>query len=104
MSISYNTVSQGDVWKIGHGHAFDKHKGEFPGIKTPDDLSKEVGRIINDPKTEVKNFGNGKTAYWDNGTGTIVIHDPNNVKDKGTVFKPNPENPAAGKKYFDRLK
>ena len=61
--ITRNTVSQDDINKIGSGHSFDEHKNEFPGVNTPEDLSREVGRIINSPDTEVKNLERGRTGY-----------------------------------------
>ncbi len=41
-----------------------------------------------------RELANGRKAYWDDKTGTIVIHDPNS-KDLGTVFRSN-----NGKEYF----
>ena len=83
--------------KIANGHARDKHvvkKGDFPDIKTREDFQKHIEDIMNNPD-EVKNLQNGKKAYWDNRSKTVVIDDPLNP-DSGTAFKP-----SAGKRYFD---
>ena len=60
-------------------------------------LAKHIDNIINNP-SETKSLSNGRTAYWDNNTKTVVIHDPKS-KDGGTAFIP-----TNGKKYFDGLK
>jgi RHS repeat-associated protein len=99
-----NTISAGDIRSIGTGHAFPEHKHQFPGVGNSDDLVREVGRIINSPDSEVRNLERGRTGFWDNDTGTVVIHDPGNIRDKGTIFKPNPKDYAKGKKYFNNLK
>ncbi|MGE3713352.1 MAG: phage minor head protein, partial [Alphaproteobacteria bacterium] len=71
---------------ISHGHAYEKHKDEFPDLKTKEELKEHVEKIINNPD-KVKDLERGRTGYWDRETGTVVIHDPNNI-DQGTVFKP----------------
>jgi hypothetical protein len=80
--------------KIVRGHAWEKHKDDYPEIKTKEDLQKFVENIMKKAH-DVKEGERGRTAYWDNDSGTIVIHDPNHV-DQGTVFKPD-----TGKDYFD---
>ena len=44
-----------------------------------------------------KNLDRGRTGYWDEKSGTIVIKDPKNP-DGGTAFRP-----VEGRKYFDDL-
>lgn len=86
--------------KISKGHAFEKHvlqMGEFPGIQTREQFASEIERIINNPSA-MRQLKGGRTAYWDEGTGTVIIHDPK-APDGGTAFKPE-----LGKKYFtDKL-
>ncbi len=85
------------VDKIANGHAYDKHSHEFPEIRTREDFKKHIEDVINNPDA-VKPLERGRTAYWDNETGTVVIESPNDP-DGGTAFRP--EN---GKSYFDILK
>jgi hypothetical protein len=47
----------------------------------------------------VRHLERGRTGYWDEGSQTIVIHDPSTeVKVGGTVMKS-----GKGRKRFDRL-
>lgn len=48
--------------------------------------------------SEIKRLSLLRSAYWDESTGTIVIHDMSHP-DQGTVFRPK-----AGRAYFDALK
>jgi filamentous hemagglutinin len=86
--------------EIAGGHAYGKHvikQGEFPGITSPKQFAEEVERVMTNA-SEVRNLSGGRTAFWDNSTGTVVIRNPAAV-DGGTAFKP-----TAGKAYFDNLK
>ncbi len=79
---------------------FDKHViqgGEFPGITTRPQFSSQIENVINNA-SDVKVLSNGRTAYWDSTSGTVVIRNPSAV-DGGTAFKP-----TQGKTYFDNLK
>jgi SPP1 gp7 family putative phage head morphogenesis protein len=80
--------------KIAKGHAWEKHKNEYPEIKTKEDLQKFVEEIMK-KADDIKEGERDRTAYWHNDSGSIVIHDPNHV-DQGTIFKPD-----TGKDYFD---
>jgi hypothetical protein len=85
---------------IADGHAYDKHvieREEFPDISSQDQFSDYIKDILRNPN-EVKSLPRGRTAYWDDGSGTVVIQNPNDL-DGGTAFRP-PE----GKSYFDSLK
>lgn len=85
--------------EIGGGHAFEKHvvnRGEFPGITTRQQFAQDIERIINAPTTEVRHLSAGRTAFWDQATGTVVIRNPNAV-DGGTAFRP-----PQGRQYFDK--
>jgi filamentous hemagglutinin len=85
---------------ISGGHAYGKHvvkNGEFPGVKSPGEFAAEIDRVMTNP-THTKSLSKGRTAYWDDKTGTVVIHNPN-AADQGTCFRP-----TDGKAYFDNLK
>jgi hypothetical protein len=85
---------------IANGHAFDKHVldgNEFDSsITTPQQFSSLIQGIIVNPSA-VKQLSNGRSAYWDDASGVVVIQDPKSV-DGGTAFKP-----LSGRKYFDNL-
>ncbi|MDM9580199.1 polymorphic toxin-type HINT domain-containing protein [Nostoc sp. GT001] len=80
---------------ISRGHAFNDHIGDFD-FDTPDDFARHIDNIINNP-SNVKNLERGRTAYWDNQSGTVIIIDPGDI-DGGTAFRPD-----RGKAYFDNL-
>jgi RHS repeat-associated protein len=85
--------------EIAGGHAFDKHVvqgGEFPGITTSEQFSSTIENIINNA-SDIRILSNGRTAYWDDASQTVVIRNPSAV-DGGTAFKPN-----QGKTYFNNL-
>lgn len=77
--------------KIAGGHAGEEH---YPDL--PED---ELSRIIDETMEwgEKRELRDGRTAYYDEETNTIVITDPNHV-DGGTVFEPD-----LGYDYFDGL-
>ncbi len=81
---------------IANGHAFTDHRFEFEriGITTREQLAEHISNIINNP-SDVKSLKRGRTAYWDDETGTVVIYDPADQAENGTAFIP--EN---GKYYF----
>ena len=83
---------------IANGHAFPKHRNEFPGIETREDFAQKVDEVINDPTVEEKlNLDNDRRAYWQDATGTLVIANPNDP-DGGTMYKPD-----KGRQDFDEL-
>jgi filamentous hemagglutinin len=96
--------------KIGTGHAFAKHVlqhgkgsggGEFAGlgIRTVKQFQAFVDNIMNSASgANVRSLSGGRTAYWDDATGTVVIHNPR-AADAGTAFRPR-----NGRAYFDGLK
>lgn len=92
--------SQLTAEEIAGGHAFDKHviqQGQFPGVTTRPQFATQVENVINNA-SEVRPLSNGRTAYWDSSSGTVVIRNPG-AADGGTAFKP-----TQGKTYFDNLK
>jgi len=88
---------------ISEGHAFGKHvvkKGEFNdlGIETAEDFAKHIDYVVSGASGEnVRPLSGGRTAYWDDTTRTVVIHNPNTA-DAGTAFRP-----TAGRSYFENL-
>ena len=85
-----------DAGRIARGHAWIKHHEEFPGLSQA-----EFASLIEQGMTdasEAKNLSVGRTAFWDETTGTVVIYDPNSP-DLGTAFKP-----VRGRSYFDFLR
>lgn len=78
--------------KIANWHAFEKHIWEFKDlwIKTKDQLSKFAEWIMKNANNtnNMRNLENGRKAYFDNKTNTIVITNPN-AKDAWTIFRPS---------------
>lgn len=83
--------------KIAHGHAWSKHKKEFPELSGPDDLARTVERVRSEP-THHKQLSNGREAWYDSADNTLVIYDPKSP-DLGTVFRP-----VNGVDYYGKLK
>jgi hypothetical protein len=93
---------------IAHGHSWGKHRNEFvtgvvmAGLAMPSSVQvtnvKEFeSHILSTISSSTnKTLSNGRQAFWDYATGTIVFYDPYS-KDCGTAFRP-----TAGKQYFDR--
>jgi filamentous hemagglutinin len=97
-AILNNNIAQ----KIGNGHAFEKHvlKGnEYKklGIATREQFANHIENIINQPSS-ARLLSGGRTAYWDDATGTVVIVNPK-ATDGGTAFRP-----INGRTYFDNLR
>ncbi|MDR1533480.1 MAG: hypothetical protein LBU64_00035, partial [Planctomycetota bacterium] len=86
--------------RLVDGHAWSKHLSEFQaiGITTRKELKEYAQKIILDPKSEMRVLDNGRAAWWDSVTGTVVLKDPWNVNG-GTIFRPRD-----GKIYFDTLR
>jgi|GEM_PF-5548539 len=85
--------------KISDGHAYEKHvekKGEFPDIESREDFKKHIEDVMNNPD-DFKQLRNGREAYWDDETETIVISDPNNP-DGGTAYRA-----YEGKQSYEKL-
>jgi filamentous hemagglutinin len=85
---------------IANGHAYDKHvvkQQEFPEVKDRAAFGDLVDGIIKSP-TSSKSLSGGRTAYWENTKGTVVIVNPK-ASDSGTCFRPK-----NGVAYFNGLK
>lgn len=87
--------------EIAGGHAFEKHvtqQAEFgDAIRTPQQFAREIERVLSNPSA-TKQLSNGRSAYWDDTSGMVVIRNPK-AADGGTAFKP-----TTGKAYFDGLR
>jgi hypothetical protein len=82
--------------EISGGHAYAKHvikQNEFPGFSQVH-FEHHIRNILNS-STEMKTLTGGRTAYWDQKSGTVIIRDPLRI-DGGTSFRP-----INGKKYYD---
>jgi hypothetical protein len=82
---------------IANGHAFDKHLGEFPEVSTRQEFQQVIDNVIENP-TDSKSLSNGRTAYYDSQSNTLVITDPSSA-DGGTAFRP-----TNGVGYYNGLK
>jgi RHS repeat-associated protein len=88
--------------EIAAGHAFEKHvlnQGEFKGlgIRTREQFAIHIENVINNP-TASRELSGGRSAYWQESTGTVVIRNPR-ASDGGTAFQP-----TNGRAYFDGLR
>ena len=98
------TVAAPSIGKsIAGGHAFEKHvikKGEFTalGIETAQDFAQHIDNIVEGASgSDIRALSGGRTAYWDDASGTVVIHNPS-AADAGTAFRPK-----SGRSYFEGL-
>jgi len=101
----YRFAAGGGLGKsISEGHAFGKHvlkKGEFKdlGITTREGFAKHIDDVVGRAKgADVRQLSGGRSAYWDEASGTVVIRNPS-ASDMGTAFRP-----TAGRTYFETLK
>ena len=83
--------------RIANGHAFGKHAQEL-GMPSREAMAAHIDRIIRTAGlSNTRRLARGRTAYWDEASGTAVIVDPS-AEDGGTAFKPR------GRKYFESLR
>jgi hypothetical protein len=86
--------------QIASGHAFDKHvvgQGEYPEYSTREEFARHIDDVIKNP-SESKPLSNGRSAYWDESSDTVVITNPNDPHG-GTAFRP-----SQGKAYYENLR
>jgi filamentous hemagglutinin len=85
--------------EIAGGHAFGKHADEFAalGITNRDQFARHIEDVMNNPSA-FRELRNGRSAFWDDATGTVVIRNPSAV-DGGAAFRP-----PDGRSYFERIK
>lgn len=84
--------------EISGGHAFENHVVKqlvFPGF-SKSHFKNHLRNILNKP-SDMKGLSKGRTGYWDQKSGTVIIRDPSRV-DGGTAFRP-----LLGKRYFDEI-
>jgi RHS repeat-associated protein len=89
-----------EAQQIANGHAYDKHvsqRGEFPEVNNQQEFAKTVDQVIKNP-TRSKPLSNGRTAYYDDNTNTLVITNPSS-SDGGTCFRPTNDG-----SYYDNLR
>jgi hypothetical protein len=77
--------------RIAYGHAWRDHAEQFPGM-TQDQLADLVHRMLTGnpntgPDLFVGQMPSGSTAIYKD--GILVVDDPRNTDDLGTVFKPD---------------
>lgn len=74
-------------------------QGEYKdlGITTREQFAAHIESVVNNPSS-FRALSGGRTAYWDNVSGTVVIRSPKAV-DGGTAFRP-----VNGQVYFDGLR
>ena len=84
-SPKYHPSSEAD--KIGDGHAWDKHRGEFPEIKSREQFKHFIDKVKNSPTSLYRKLKRGREAWYDKDTNTFVIKDPKS-NDGGTMFRP----------------
>ncbi|HEX8558037.1 MAG TPA: PAAR-like protein [Pyrinomonadaceae bacterium] len=83
--------------RIASGHAWKKHRDQFPELRDEEEFAKHINNIMQNPSAVRTDLGGGRRAYWDERSRTVVITNPKDP-DGGTTFKPK-----NGKKYFDDL-
>lgn len=85
--------------EIAGGHALIKHAGELVGvgITTREQFARHVERIMTNASA-FRELRNGRSAFWDDATGTVVIRNPSAVHG-GTAFRP-----TTGRAYFEGLR
>ncbi len=83
---------------ISNGHALGKHQAEFAPAEAGDQakFDTHVQHVMTNA-TDSKDLSGGRSAYWDDTSKTVVIHNPK-AGDQGTCFKPK-----LGKLYYDNL-
>ena len=94
---SYGGVSNPEANNIANGHAFPDHRNEFPGVNTREDYAQVIDGVINNATDTRLDLNNGRRAYWDDLSQTLVVIDPQDA-DNGTAYKPD-----RGKQEFDEL-
>jgi hypothetical protein len=78
-------------------HAFENHREDFPRALTPGDVAETIKKIMKAP-TRWSYVRDGRIAYWDRPSQTLVIVDPI-PPHEGTAMKP-----TTGERYFDELR
>jgi hypothetical protein len=85
--------------QISEGHGFRDHGEQFgkPGQPcTRSEYRDKILSVMRDPKVEIQQLPNGQTLYYQEATNTLVVVNPRDRPDYGTMFKPD-----IGRRYFD---
>jgi filamentous hemagglutinin len=83
---------------IANGHAFAHHAAEFPEVSGKSQFAGVIQRVISNPNSLVKPLSDGRTAFYEETTNSLVIVDPKRT-DAGTAFRP-----SDGVNYVYRLR
>jgi hypothetical protein len=87
--------------QIARGHAYTKHvveRDDFPEIKSREEFAELIGGIMIDPLSITKQLRDGRQAFWNELSGTVVILDLM-AEDGGTAYRPD-----CGRDHFRLLR
>jgi hypothetical protein len=77
----------------------EQRRIQGPRNRHPRGLARHIDDVVRRAEgANVRELKRGRSAYWDEGTGTVVIRDPNH-SDMGTAFRP-----PQGREVFSGLK
>lgn len=65
-------------------------------VTSKEQFSARIESFLNEPSTVSKNLSNGRSAYWNDTFGDVLIRNPK-AADGGTYFKPD-----AGRLYLEK--
>lgn len=86
-------LSEEQAWplaqRIAGGHSWHQHRRDFPEVESADELAALVLSILTAPDAE-RTLRRGRSAYWHELSGTIVLVSPRDP-DGGTCFRPDNE-------------
>ena len=97
LDAEVRNVTERVAAKIANGHAWARHAAEFPELSSRSQFAGVIERVIANPSSIVRELADGRTAFYESSTNTLVIANPN-APDLGTGFKP-----ADGRNYVDKL-
>ena len=95
--VSFKERLKRTAERIAGGHAFTKHRHEFRSIRTWRQFADRIADVMETARV-VRELRGGRTAYYDEDSNTLVLHDPS-ARDGGTMFKP-----SGGYDYVRRLR
>jgi RHS repeat-associated protein len=81
---------------IASGHAYEKHGAEFGNIDQAQ-FQAIVRSVLSDPFALTRDLSNGRSAFYNLNTNTLVIVNPSDP-DMGTTFRP-----TGGLDYFNNV-
>ena len=96
--VSIMAIEIEAAYDIAYGHGWSDHQSDWIkiGVNGPQELAEHLEYIMANP-SDYKELKDGRRAYWDDATGTVIIENPNET-DRGTAFVP-----PDGRDFFDRL-